>query len=126
MSARLCLLFAAISGFLVVATGAFAAHMLKPALSERLYDVLQTGVQYQMFHTLALLGVGILMKEMPVRLLRLSGLLFVLGICLFCGSLYLLALTGVHWLGAVTPIGGMMFLAGWFCAGLAVFRFKTQ
>lgn len=124
MSARWCLFFAALSGFVVVATGAFAAHLLKPSLPERLYEVLQTGVQYQMFHTLALLLVGVLLKSRPSRLIKLSGLMFLLGICCFSGSLYLLALTGTKWFGVVTPLGGLLLLAGWLLLALATLRHK--
>ena len=110
------LLIAAISGFLVVALGAFGAHGLKEKISADLLAVYQTGVLYQMFHTLALLAVALLMAHLPqLGALRWSGWLFVAGIVIFSGSLYLLALTGVRVLGAITPIGGVAFLGGWFC-----------
>lgn len=125
MSARFFILCSAISGFICVALGAFAAHLLKGQLSERLYEVLQTGIQYQMFHTLALLLVAVLLLKHPVRLLKVSGGLFITGIVFFSGSLYLLALTGSHWLGAVTPIGGTLFLAGWCSLGWAAIKQKT-
>ncbi len=112
--ARTFLLLAAISGFLVVALGAFGAHGLKEKLSADLLAVWQTGVLYQMFHTLALLAVALLLAHTPqLGALRWSGWLFVAGIVIFSGSLYLLALTGVRVLGAITPIGGVAFLAGW-------------
>ena len=110
------LLIAAISGFLVVALGAFGAHGLKEKISADLLAVYQTGVLYQMFHTLALLTVALLLMQQPqLGALRWSGWLFVAGIVIFSGSLYLLALTGVRVLGAITPIGGVAFLGGWFC-----------
>lgn len=122
MSARFFIVAAAISGFICVALGAFASHLLKNQLSERLYEVLQTGIQYQMFHTLALLLVALLFKGQMSALLRWTGAAFLTGILLFCGSLYLLALSGQHWLGAVTPIGGTLFLIGWACLAVAAYR----
>ncbi len=108
------LLIAAISGFLVVALGAFGAHGLKEKISTDLLAVYQTGVLYQMFHTLVLLVVALLLVQQPqLGALRWSGWLFVAGIIIFSGSLYLLAITGVRVLGAITPIGGVAFLAGW-------------
>lgn len=112
--ARTFLLLAAVSGFLVVALGAFGAHGLKEKISAELLAVYQTGVLYQMFHTAALLVVALLLTQTSqLSALRWSGWLFVVGIIIFSGSLYLLALTGVRWLGAITPIGGVAFLAGW-------------
>ncbi|WP_428035424.1 DUF423 domain-containing protein [Amphritea sp.] len=122
MSARFVILCTALSGFITVALGAFASHMLRTRLSERLYEVLQTGIQYQMFHTLALFGVGLLMLRQSDRGLRQTAVLFMAGIVFFSGSLYVLALTGQHWLGAVTPVGGVLFLAGWLNLGRVSFR----
>ncbi len=122
MSARFVIFCTALSGFITVALGAFAAHMLRSRLSERLYDVLQTGIQYQMFHTLVLFGVGLLMLRQSDRGLRQTAVLFMAGIVFFSGSLYLMALTGRHWLGAVTPVGGVLFLAGWLNLGRVSFR----
>ncbi len=114
---------AAISGFVSVAAGAFGAHALKAALSPAATGVWQTAVQYQMFHTLALLAVGAFpWAATGRRLARAAGWLFVGGIALFSGSLYLLALTGLRWWGAVTPVGGTLLLAGWACLGLALLR----
>ena len=111
---KLFLLLAAINGFLSVALGAFAAHGLTSRLSAQLLSTFQTGVQYQMYHTLALLGVGVLSIHYPTSgALRSSGLLFQVGILIFSGSLYVLALSGIRWLGAITPLGGLAFLAGW-------------
>jgi uncharacterized membrane protein YgdD (TMEM256/DUF423 family) len=122
MSARLIILCSAFSGFISVAFGAFGAHLLKEQLSSRLYEVLQTGIQYQMFHTLALLGVGLLMLRQPIKGLSLTAVLFLAGIIFFSGSLYAMALSGQHWLGAVTPIGGLLFLAGWMNLGRVAYR----
>ncbi|MBM7062380.1 DUF423 domain-containing protein [Pseudomonas sp. UL073] len=116
---RSLLLLAAFFGFTAVALGAFAAHGLKSQLSADLLAVFQTGVHYQMVHALALLGVALLSLHVPGRALLLAGGLFVLGILLFSGSLYLLSLTGVRGLGIVTPFGGLAFLGGWVSLGVA-------
>ena len=103
----------AINGFLAVAFGAFAAHALKNHLSAGLLEVFQTGVEYQGVHALALLAVGMLGRDERGRALNLAGWAFASGILLFSGSLYLLALTDIRMLGAVTPFGGTAFLIGW-------------
>jgi uncharacterized membrane protein YgdD (TMEM256/DUF423 family) len=120
--ARLCLLLAAFAGFTGVALGAFAAHGLKGRLTADYLAVFQTGTHYQLIHALALFGVGLLALQRPGRLVNSAGALFALGIVLFSGSLYLLTLSGVSALGFVTPFGGVAFLAGWLCLGLAAWR----
>lgn len=108
------LVIAALSGFLAVALGAFGAHGLKQRLTADMLAVYQTGVQYHFYHTFALLAVALLMLHMPASgTLRWSGILFVAGIVVFSGSLYVLSFSGVRWLGAITPLGGVAFLAGW-------------
>jgi len=119
---RTFLLLAAFFGFTAVALGAFAAHGLKSRLPLDLLAVFQTGVQYQMFHALALLALAVLAKQVISNTLLLAGVLFVLGILLFSGSLYLLALTGTRTLGMITPIGGLAFLGGWLCLGIVGWR----
>lgn len=120
--ARIFLLLAALSGFTGVALGAFGAHALRGQLSERMLAVFQTGVQYQLWHTAALIGVGLLLLRQPDSLLfRVSGGLFVLGVLLFSGSLYLMTLAGWR-VGMVTPMGGVCFLLGWICFGVAAWR----
>lgn len=116
------LLLAALFGFTGVGLGAFAAHGLKNRLSAEYLAIFQTGVTYQLVHALALLAVALLTVHVPGRLTTWAGALFCLGIVLFSGSLYLLTLTGVGKLGIVTPFGGLAFLAGWFCLGLAAWR----
>lgn len=117
------LLLAAISGFLAVGLGAFGAHGLKTKLTPDLLAVYRTAVEYQFYHTLALLAVGLLLLHWPQNTwLKGSGWAFVAGMLIFSGSLYLLALTGTRWLGAITPIGGAAFLAGWLLLALAVAR----
>ncbi|MCG6965937.1 MAG: DUF423 domain-containing protein [Chromatiaceae bacterium] len=103
----------AICGLLAVAFGAFGAHALKDLLSTGLLEAFQTGVAYQTTHALALLVVGLLGRGRISRALSLAGWAFAIGILLFSGSLYLLALTDIRWLGAVTPFGGTAFLLGW-------------
>ena len=121
---RIVLLLGAANGFLCVALGAFDAHALKPRIEPALYTVFQTGVDYQALHAVALLAVGLLALHQHSRWLLWSGALFTLGILLFCGSLYLLALTGQRSLGAITPIGGAAFLFGWLALMRAVAGFS--
>jgi uncharacterized membrane protein YgdD (TMEM256/DUF423 family) len=122
---NLFLVLAGINGFIAVSLGAFAAHGLKSMLGPDLLATFQTGVQYHMYHSLALLAVGILVLQFPAQTgLRIAGFLFLAGIVIFSGSLYVLALSGIRWLGAITPIGGVAFLAGW--ALLAWSMLKAQ
>ncbi|ARN74185.1 DUF423 domain-containing protein [Oceanicoccus sagamiensis] len=121
--AKTLLMIAALSGLLAVAIGAFGAHGLKGRVTTDLMAVYQTGVQYHFYHTLALLLVGILMLQFPQEsLLSWSGWLFVVGMIIFSGSLYVMALTGIKWLGAITPIGGVAFIAGWLSLAIAVYK----
>ena len=116
------LMLAAFFGFTGVALGAFAAHGLKNRLTPEYLAIFHTGVTYQLVHTLALLGVALLATQIPGRFITWAGASFAIGILLFSGSLYLLTLTGVSKLGIVTPFGGLAFLVGWFCLGLAAWR----
>ena len=119
------LLLAAINGFLAVALGAFGAHGLGARLTADLMTTYQTAVQYHFYHSLALLGVALLSLQFPAAALpRASGYLFFGGMVLFSGSLYLVALTGVSRFGAIAPIGGLVFLAGWLC--LCIFAASRQ
>lgn len=102
-----------LAGLLGVALGAFGAHGLKARLSPELLTIFETGVRYQMYHALALLGLGAAADRIPGRHGRIAGLSLTAGILIFSGSLYALALTGVRWLGAITPLGGVAFLIGW-------------
>ena len=107
----------AIHGFLAVALGAFAAHALKDVLDDYGATIWDTAVQYQMFHAVALILVGILMSKSifgEVKALKIAMVCFNLGIIFFAGSLMVLAFTGIKVLGAITPIGGVLFLVGWF------------
>jgi uncharacterized membrane protein YgdD (TMEM256/DUF423 family) len=125
MLSKIYLLLAAVSGFIAVALGAFGAHGLRDKLGADLLAVYQTGVQYQFYHTFALLAVALLLMLAPQSsLLKWSGNLFAIGIVIFSGSLYVLALSGVRWLGAITPLGGVAFLAGWICLALAAWKWQ--
>jgi uncharacterized membrane protein YgdD (TMEM256/DUF423 family) len=111
---KLFLVIAGISGFLSVALGAFGAHGLKDKLGPEMLEIYQKGVQYQFYHTFALLAVAILWKLFPeANLFGTAAWLFIAGIIIFSGSLYVLSLSGVRWMGAITPVGGLCFLAGW-------------
>lgn len=121
--AKVFLVIAALSGFLAVALGAFGAHALKDKLSPDLMAVFQTAVQYQFYHTVALLAVAILMLKLPQQsALLVSGSCFVIGLLFFSGSLYAMAFSGLRWLGAITPLGGLAFLLAWLA--LAWFGIK--
>ncbi|MBD2182359.1 DUF423 domain-containing protein [Planktothrix sp. FACHB-1355] len=117
---------AAILGGLSVALGAFGAHALKEKLTERSLEIFETGVRYQMYHALALLLVALLLTraEIPQTSLIASGFAFIAGVVIFSGSLYALSLSGVKWLGAITPLGGVAFIVGWGCLAVAAFSFK--
>ena len=113
---RLFLALGASLAFLGVAAGAFGAHGLRDRLATDLLEVFEIAVRYQMYHSLALLAVALAMGRIgPSTSLIWAGWFFLAGILIFSGSLYLLSLTGIRWLGAITPIGGVALLAGWFC-----------
>lgn len=107
-----------------VGLGAFGAHALKTRLSPEDLAIFEVGVRYQMYHALALLGVGMVSSRLDSTLVKTAGWAFVLGILVFSGSLYALVGTGIRVLGAVTPLGGVAFIVGWLL--LAVASFKTQ
>ncbi len=120
---RTFLFFGSLFGFLGVAFGAFGAHALKSRLSPDMLAVFETGVRYQMYHAFAVLIVAAAIGRIgDVNLLVLAGWFFVAGILLFSGSLYALSLSGVGVLGAITPVGGLLFLIGWACLGLFALR----
>ena len=116
---RLFFSLGAASAFVAVAAGAFGAHALRARLSPELLAVFETGARYQMYHALGLMAVAWAATRWPGALPQWAGWLFVGGTVLFSGSLYALALSGVRALGAVTPLGGVAFLAGWVCLALA-------
>jgi len=107
---------------LAVAIGAFGAHGLKAHLSTEMMQIYKTGVEYHFYHALGLLLIGILSISMPSGLLNWSAILLTIGIIMFSGSLYVLAITGIKWLGAITPLGGLSFIAGWILLFVAVWK----
>ena len=112
----------ALSAFIGVALGAFATHGLKERLDANMLAIFETGVRYQMYHALGLLAVGWACTRWPGAWVNASGWLLIAGTVIFSGSLYVLAVTGVRWLGAITPIGGLAFLTGWLCLAWAVLK----
>jgi uncharacterized membrane protein YgdD (TMEM256/DUF423 family) len=123
MSARFALVLGALLMFVAVALGAFGAHALKARLSPDLQAVWQTAVSYHAWHALGLVGVGLLLIHGPDRPgAALAGWLLLFGIVLFSGSLYAMALTGIKALGAVTPLGGAAFLAGWLALAWSAWK----
>jgi uncharacterized membrane protein YgdD (TMEM256/DUF423 family) len=115
------MLFAgSLSAGISVALGAFGAHGLSSRLSPDMLQIWETGARYQMYHALALLAVSWVCTRLPASSLAgWAGILFIVGTVLFCGSLYVLAVSGRLWLGAITPLGGLAFLAGWICLALS-------
>ncbi len=116
------LLIAAVMGGLAVVMGAFAAHGLQAILSERMLATFATGAQYQMYHALALGLAAFAMRGRAARMANAAAFLFLIGIVLFSGSLYLLAFTGITRLGMITPLGGLSFIAGWIALALAALK----
>lgn len=120
---RLFFTLGALLGGLGVALGAFGAHALRGRIAESLLETYETGVKYHFYHALALLVVALLIGRWPhSNLPVVAGWLFVAGVIIFSGSLYLLAFTSIRWLGAITPIGGVALIAGWICLALAAWR----
>lgn len=123
MTAKIFLLLGSLNAMLAVILGAFGAHALKAKLSRELLAVYQTAVQYHFYHALGLLAVGVLMLWLPANtLLKYSGGAMLAGIVFFSGSLYLLSVTGLRLLGAVTPVGGLCFIVAWLLLAIAVWR----
>jgi uncharacterized membrane protein YgdD (TMEM256/DUF423 family) len=112
----------ALSACLAVAAGAFGAHALRDLVSADRLVVWETAARYQMYHALGLLVVAYLAAQKSAGPARLTGWLFVAGTVLFCGSLYALTLTGITMLGAITPLGGVAFIAGWLVLAWGVWR----
>ncbi len=112
----------AISAFVAVAAGAFGAHGLKNSLSQEMLQIFETAARYQMYHAFALIAAAWCLTRFPNQIVTTAGWLFVVGTILFSGSLYALSLTETRWLGAITPLGGLAFLAGWLCLAYAALR----
>jgi uncharacterized membrane protein YgdD (TMEM256/DUF423 family) len=118
------LFFALGSGFaaLGVIAGAFGAHALKAHISQEMLATFEVGVRYQLYHALGLIVVSWAASQWNSQLVSVAGWLFVAGIVIFSGSLYILSLTGIRWLGAITPIGGGAFIVGWLCLAWMAIR----
>ncbi len=120
------LLSAAYLGAISVALGAFGAHTLKDILPPPFIITFETAVRYQFYHVFALLATGILYKNYPNKMMVIAGRLFIFGIIFFCGSLYLLTLLSLNasnnfrWIGAITPLGGILFMAGWISLAIGI------
>ena len=126
MKRSTCITFAALNMLIAVGAGAFGAHGLKAVLSADMLAVWQTAVHYQMVHALGLFGLGILMAQWTdTILLARAAAIMLAGIIVFSGSLYALALSGVLWLGAIPPIGGLAFLVAWAMLAWCAFRRQT-
>jgi uncharacterized membrane protein YgdD (TMEM256/DUF423 family) len=111
-----------VSAFIAVGLGAFGAHGLKARLAPELLATFEVGVRYQMYHALALLAVAWACTRWPGTAVTIAGWLFVAGTVIFSGSLYALSLSGVRWLGAITPFGGLALLGGWLCLAWAAWK----
>lgn len=121
--AKLWLTLGSVGMLLAVAMGAFGAHALKKTLTPDLMAIYETAVYYHVYHALGLIAIGLLALHLPATaLLRWAGVLMAAGLVLFSGSLYALSLSGIRWLGAITPIGGTAFLAAWSLLAIAVMR----
>lgn len=118
------LIIAALAGALAVASGAFGAHALADRLPPERLATFETAARYLMYHALALVGVALAFGRWPSAAgwLQASGWCFIAGMLLFSGSLFLLTLSGIRWLGAITPLGGVAFIAGWICLAVAALR----
>lgn len=117
------LISGAVAMALAVALGAFGAHGLKSRLTEEMLTIFETGIQYHFYHAIGLLILGLVAQYLPDSgLLEWSGWLMIFGIIIFSGSLYILSITGSRWLGAITPIGGLCFIASWIFLALAVWK----
>jgi uncharacterized membrane protein YgdD (TMEM256/DUF423 family) len=123
---QLFLTIAALFGGLAVAGGAFASHALRDRLSDRALEIFEVGSRYQMYHALALLLVALLLSraESAQLPLTIAGVAFIAGVLIFSGSLYALSFSGIKWLGAITPLGGVAFLIGWGCLAVAAWSYK--
>ncbi|MEH7343242.1 DUF423 domain-containing protein [Bacillus sp. JJ1532] len=121
---KLFIIIGALNAFLSVALGAFGAHGLEKVVEPKYLEIWKTGVQYQMFHATGLLVIGVLLGKMPANaLLSWSGWMMLIGIILFSGSLYVLSVTQISVLGAITPLGGVSFLAAWVLLIIAAVKY---
>lgn len=121
------LVVAGAMGALGVILGAFGAHVLKQRLTPDLFEIFEVGVRYHMYHVLAMFAAALVAyRREPAMWMGRACVCWLAGIVVFSGSLYLLAVTGASWLGAVTPIGGLSFIAGWVCVCIAARAYRTD
>jgi len=125
--AKFFLLFAATNGMIAVILGAFGAHALKDSISPALLSAYQTGVQYHFIHVLALIGLALFILRLPVTvavptLFIVAGYLWMVGLVLFSGSLYGIAIGAPSWFGPITPLGGSLLIIGWLCFAIGIAR----
>ena len=125
MNIKNILLSGAIFMVLGVLLGAFGAHALKNSLSSEMLAVYKTGVEYQFYHALGLLLIGLIGIRLNSKWIQGSAILLIVGIILFSGSLYILSISGIKIIGAITPIGGISFVAGWICLIIGIQKQKT-
>ena len=131
---RIFLFLGALFGGLSVSMGAFGAHIMRGRYSDYALEIFEKAVRYEMYHALALLGTGLLLRwiareeegSRALSLIRIAGWLFAAGILFFSGSLTILAFTGVRWLGAITPVGGVSFVAGWILLAAGALRLSGK
>ena len=116
----------ALNAFVAVSMGAFAAHALKDNLTERYLSAIQTAVDYQFYHTLGLILIGLLYQQNRNKLAASAGALMLCGIILFSGSLYVLGLSGTKWLGMITPVGGLCFLIAWLTLAFSCLKSQKE
>ncbi|HEV8539183.1 MAG TPA: DUF423 domain-containing protein [Bacteroidota bacterium] len=116
------IIIGSLSALIAVALGAFAAHALKARLTTEMMNTFEVGVRYHLVHSLAIFIVAWIALQYPDASIQVSGWLFTAGILLFSGSLYAMGITGMTWLGAITPFGGMCFLAGWAWMGWRIWK----
>jgi uncharacterized membrane protein YgdD (TMEM256/DUF423 family) len=119
---RLFFALGSLAGLTGVAAGAFGGHVLRNRLDAELYAVFEVAARYHLYHALALLGAAWACGRWPGPWSHAAGWCFAVGLVLFSGSLYGLSLSATRWLGAITPVGGVCFMAGWLCLGLAAWR----
>ena len=119
---RTFLIFGGLLGSLAVAAGAFGTHILKENLSAELFAIFEVAARYHMYHALALLGTAWASAQWPGPWTTSAGYCFLIGSTLFSGSLYLLSLSDMRWLGAITPLGGVILIAGWLCLAIAAWK----
>jgi uncharacterized membrane protein YgdD (TMEM256/DUF423 family) len=120
---RIFFVLGALSAFVGVSAGAFGAHSLEGRIGLEMVSVFEVGVRYQIYHAFALIAAAWAHSKWPSWLVKTGGWLFVIGTIFFSGSLYVLSMSEIKWFGAMTPLGGLSFLAGWVCLARAAWRF---